>query len=232
MNGWKCVVMAGMIGLVSACAADPYNVYPDAAKVERIVTGPASLQVQEPNPNSSEYRIFEGRPIADGGLIWKPFYLTDAPVSPSVGGAILARKARWGEVFGLLTNGAVGESFDNRLVPRVSASEFTAYERGMIDSENADREMILGAELAGRRIPAMDADAVRRVFAYTRLQLMPDGVWVERQPGQWSVRGGLDYRSRVMDREPIGMAAAPSSELEAPPEPELRLEAPTPRLRR
>ncbi len=218
--------------VLSACAADPYNVFPDAAKVERIVVGTSALQVQEPRQGSSEYRIYEGRPIPDGGILWQPFYLTDLPVAPQVGGAILARKARWSEVFGLLTRGAAGEASDNRLVPRVSAAELTERERGLIDLENRDRTIVLNAILQGRRIPAADADAVRRVFAYTRYQQMPDGVWVERRPGQWVVKGGRDYRSRMMEREPVAMQEREEPALEPMPEPEVLIEAPRPRLRR
>lgn len=217
---------------VAGCAADPYNAFPDAARVERIVVGSSSLQVQDPRPGSSEYFVYEGRLIPDGGIIWQPFYLTEQPVTPRIGDAVLARKARWPEVFGLLTRGAVGESAENRLVPRVGAGEFTERERMLVDAENRDRALILQAVLEGRRVPAEDAASVARVFAYTRYQQMPDGIWVERSPGRWVIKGGRDYRARVMEREPVAMDPGPEPSLEPMPPSSPGIEAPRPRVRR
>lgn len=219
--------------LVAGCAtADPYGVFPDASRVERIVAGSSALQVQDPRPGSDEYLVFEGVPMSGGGIIWKPFYLTDVPVPLRVGNAIQARKARWAEVFGLLARGAAGENAENRLVPRVGLGELTERERFLLDAENRDRAIILAAIQEGRRIPEADVAAAAVVFSQARHKLLPDGLWIEARPGRWIVKGGSDYRSRVMSREPILLSPEPDAALEPMPEPELEIQAPRPRLRR
>jgi hypothetical protein len=219
-----CVVAA--IG----CAPDPYNVHPQALKVERIVGGGASLEVQPPRPQTGEYILLEGVPNRDGGIVHQPFYLTDVAITPAVGGAILARKSRYTEIFGLLSRGAAGEASSGRLVARVSLSELTSSERRAIDAENRDREALTEAFVKGKMVPAAEADAIRRVFAYARYEVMPPGVWVERQPGEWVIKGGTRYRERVMSREPIAVAV-PSGEPAPATSSPATVEEPRPRVR-
>lgn len=194
-------VLAAVI--LAACAPDPYNIHPQTLKVERAVVGESALELQKPRTGINEYSLFEGKPFSDGGIVFKPFYLVDVEVTPEVGAAILARKNRYGRVFGLLVKGAAGEAADARLTPRVSMLELTESERKLIEEENADRELIIRAFAAGKKIPEVDIGAIRRVFAYSRFQLMPEGILFERQPGEWIVKGGRDYRARVMARDPV-----------------------------
>jgi hypothetical protein len=222
---------AVIFALVSAgCSPDPYNIHPQALKVERIVGGGASLEVQPPRPQTGEYILLEGVPNRDGGIIHQPFYLTDVEITPAVGGAILARKSRYSEIFGLLSRGAAGEASTGRIVTRVSLSELTSSERRAVDAENRDREVLVDAFMKGKLVPAAEANAVRRVFAYARYEVMPPGLWVERQPGEWVIKGGTRYRERVMSREPIAVATpsgepAPAASSPAP------MEEPRPRVR-
>ncbi len=205
-SGWlRTILVAAVSAAALSCSPDPYNLHPQAYKVESIVTGGAALDLQEPREGSGEYVLMEGKPYYDGGIVWQPFYLTDIEVTTKVGDAILQRKSRYPEVFGLLARGVAGEGSNNRIVPRVSLGEITAAERRLIDDENRDRDILVQAFMKGKRINAVEAENVRRVVAYARYQLTPPGVWVERAPGEWVIRGGRDYRARVMAREPVEM---------------------------
>ncbi len=230
MATWIVVISA----MAAACAPDPYNVLPQCLKVEKIVMGEAALESQQPRPYSGEYVLYEGIPFQDGGMEYKPFTLTEISITPTLGSAILARKSRFGEIFGLLSKGAAGEAASGRIVPRVGLGELTAYERTLLDTENKDRSIILKAFLEGKKVPETDEIAIQRVFAFSRYQLLPEGVWVEKRPGEWQIKGGREIRMRVMAREPVAMEVpieeAPVERAPAP-EPQLRIDAPRPRTR-
>lgn len=218
MTGRRLVMMAllAAVLVVAACSPDPYNLHPQALKVERIVVGGAALELQPPRAQTGEFLLYEGEPYPDGGIVYKPFYLTDVEITPTVGGAILARKGRYGEIFGLLSRGVVGEASNNRLVPRVGLGELTVAERSLVEAENRDRAIVLDAFMKGKRIAAVEADAVRRVLAYARYQVLSNGVWVEKVPGEWVIKGGREYRGRVMAREPVPLQPPPPASTPAP----------------
>lgn len=203
-----------LIFLIAACSPDPYNLYPQSMKVEKIVMGESALELTPPRPTTPEntrpeYLLHEGIPYQDGGIVYKPFYLIDIEINPTLGSAILERKSRYTEIFGLLIKGAVGEASNGRLVPRVGIGELTILERRFIEQENADREVLIEAFMKGKQVPDHDHMAVRRVFAFSRYQLLPPGIWVEKTPGVWLIKGGEDYRARVMARDPV-LIAEPS----------------------
>lgn len=224
-------LLAALLVPITACAPDPYNIHPQTLRVERAVVGQTALELQKPRPGSDEYTLFEGRPFADGGIVFRPFHLVDVEVTPELGAAILARKNRYGLVFGLLVRGVVGEAADARLTPRVSLIELTESERRLIEEENADRELIVRAFAAGKKIPEVDIGAIRRVFAYARFQLMPEGILFERQPGEWIVKGGRDYRARVMARDPVILTLPSEDEFKETAPPVIRPSQPRIRTR-
>lgn len=224
------IFMTAITPVLAACAPDPYNLYPQAMKVEKIVMGESALELQAPRPQSAEYILYEGVPFQDGGVMWQPFYLTDIEINPTLGSAILERKSRYAEVFGLLSKGAVGEASNGKLTPRVGLGELTIAERDIIERENADRETLILAFMEGKQVPRVEHMAVRRVFAYSRYQLLPGGIWVEKTPGEWMIKGGAEYRERVMARDPVYLPA-PSEDVSTELFAEPVIESPAPRVR-
>jgi len=223
---------------LSSCSPDPYNLHPQAYKVESAVMGGVALDMQEPRQGSGEYILLEGVPYYDGGIVWKAYYLTDVEITPKVGDAIRHRKSRWGEIFGLLSRGVAGENAQNEIIPRASLSELTEAEKKLMEEENRDREIIISAFAKGKKIVLTEIPAVRRVSAFARYQLLPPGVWVEREPGEWIVKGGRDYRAKVMAREPIELkpvddvnATQPANNQESEKASEPVLLSPQPRVR-
>ena len=190
---------------LTSCAPDPYNLHPSAYRIEKVVTGASALEREQKAVTRQEYILLEGYQIPGGGIVYKVFQLRDIKITADVGNAILARKVRYPEVFGLLTRGAIGEGADGMLTPRVALMEMTRAERTLIESENRDREFLIQTAMEAKRVPSYEAPVVAKVFAYARYQLLPDGVWVETEPGRWIVKGGRGYVRRVMGRAPIVM---------------------------
>lgn len=189
--------------VLSSCAPDPYNLHAQAYRIEKLISGPAALEREEPVEHRQQFVLLESNRIPNGGIYYKVFRLDDMDITPDLGNSLLARKARYGEVFGLLTKGAIGEGSDGRLVPRVSSVELTKSEQQLIAAENRDRDYLIEAAMSARQVPAYEIAVVRGVFAYARYQMLPEGVWVEIEPGKWIVKGGQGYVRRVMGRAPV-----------------------------
>lgn len=230
-------ILAGAAAILASCAPDPYNVLPQCRQVEAIVMGEAALESQQPRPYTGEYLLYEGKPFQDGGIEYKPFTLTDIAITPPLGSAILARKSRFTEIFGLLSKGAAGEAASGRIVPRVGLGELTAYERNLLDAENKDRSVIMQAFLEGKKVPLTDEVAIQRVFSFARYQFLTDGVWVEERPGEWRIKGGREVRLRTMAREPAALeppveeTATTTTPAQPAPRRRLRVESTEPQVR-
>lgn len=220
---WGLLVL--VMAMAGACAPDPYGIQLQAAKIERAVTGASVLEQQEPKPGSADFVLYEGELVRGGGINWKPFYLEGFQLDRAFGEVLMARKIRYAEIFGLLANGIVGEGADGRLVARVPASELTKAQDALIAAENRDRDYIVQYLLAEKGLPPVEAASLARVFGYTRYELLPNGIWAERVPGTWGVKGGSDYERRMMAREPIVVEpprdAAPQPVIVQPVKPEV-----------
>lgn len=228
---FKLLTVIGTALLIASCSPDPYNLYPQSLKVEKIVMGESALEYHPPREGTPEYLLYEGVPYQDGGIMYQPFYLIDVEITPELGAAILTRKSRYGQIFGLLSKGAVGEASSGRLVPRVGLGELTIAERDLIDRENRDRELLVEAFMRGKQVPAVDHMAVRRLFAFARYQLMQPGIWVEKKPGEWLVKGGREYRERVMSRDPVYLPPAVEAVVLEERRPQPKESAPATRIR-
>lgn len=226
MSGKRWAVW-GLLALLmtGACAPDPYGIQLQAAKIERAVTGASVLEQQEPKPGSADFVLYEGELVRGGGINWKPFYLEGFRLDRSFGEVLMARKIRYTEIFGLLSNGICGEGANGHLVARVNESELTKAQAALIAAENRDRDYIVQYLLAEKGLPALEAAPLARVFGYTRYELLPNGIWAERVPGTWVVKGGSDYERRMMAREPIVVEpprdAAPQPVIVQPVKPEV-----------
>ncbi|RMH59511.1 MAG: DUF1318 domain-containing protein [Candidatus Hydrogenedentota bacterium] len=213
------VVMGAILSLFGCVsAADPYNLHPAALRLERAITGPVTLEPQSAALRR-QYVLYEGEPHPGGGITYRPFAMTGVTMTPELGDAILGRKRRFGEVFGLLSRGAAGESADNELVPRVAPSELTRAEQEIIDAENRDRKVIVETFLKERGLPEAEASAVKRVMAFARYQVLPRGIWVEKQPGHWVLKGGAGFREKVLSEPPMEMEPLPQRSTAPPPPP-------------
>lgn len=200
------------VSLLSACVPDPHDVHPEALKVEKAVTGRTVMELQKPREHTNEYVLYSGTPYGEGGIVYAPFHLDDIPVTPSLGNAILARKTRYSRIFDLLARGAVGEAADGHLVIRISPAELTIAERNLIDIENRDRNLIVDDFVRARNLPEFEAGPIHQVFAFSRYQILPDGLWVEKEPGVWIVKGGREYLERVMANNPVAARVETSPE--------------------
>jgi uncharacterized protein YdbL (DUF1318 family) len=105
--------------------------------------------------------------------------------SPEVVKATEARRARRPALREWKSRGCVGENNQGLVVARPGEScgpEVT----GLIQAENADRQVVYDAFMKENNIPVSDSPRVRSAFAKARLERARPNDWIQLESGQWT----------------------------------------------
>ncbi len=175
------------VPLVTGCAEDPYGILESAIQVESLVWGPFDVIEGENPQGRGVMLVLRGRYYPDAGMVYAPVEIPRVHITRGFGEALLARKARAGQVFDLLAAGSVGEGYDGLLVPRVSMEEMGENARALLEAENSDRTRMVEEIRAFNSLPEESLRDLAHAFAVARRYGAPEGIAMERRPGEWTV---------------------------------------------
>ncbi|UCE65587.1 MAG: DUF1318 domain-containing protein [Candidatus Zixiibacteriota bacterium] len=103
--------------------------------------------------------------------------------------AQIRRKTMSGYIDELKRQGALGESYDGRMVIMSDSVGAENQIGKIVEAENNDREIILAFYFESRGIEdEIDKSGARIEFAQVMARLSPDGTWIEDYEGNWTVK--------------------------------------------